>query len=163
MPMSLKTTGFPETQAALAQLQQLVRTEATRGAVAAGAVVIRDAMAESAPTLDERTARSTALPRGALKVDIGVRMHPADREGYITAEIGPRKHAQVAWWVEFGHRLVKGGYSKLLVGGRHRGGGSLIGDVPAHPFLRPAYEASWRKSLEEFRAELKRRLARYVS
>lgn len=162
MPMGLKTKGFPETQAALIQLRQTVATDATRGAVRAGANVIRDEMAAQAPMLDEETANSTALDPGVLKTEIRVAMGRVDKEGFIVAEIGPSEEvAHVARWVEYGHRLVKGGYSSFKRG-RLQGSGKQIGEVPAHPFLRPAYETSWQKSIQEYAADLKRRLARWV-
>ncbi len=45
----------------------------------------------------------------------------------------------VARWVEYGHRTVKGGYSSYKRG-RLQGRGKQIGDVPAHPFIRPGFE-----------------------
>jgi hypothetical protein len=48
----------------------------------------------------------------------------------------------VAEWVESGHRLVRGGYSKETKpgSGKYRGSGSEVGSVEAHPFVTPAYE-----------------------
>ena len=110
MPMSAKITGLPETEAAMAELRQMVRTTATRKAVHVGAVVIRDEMRRRAPVLNQKTAKSTSLDPGALKADIGIVTGRVDKEGFITAAIGPRGNtAHVDCWVEFGHRLVKGG------------------------------------------------------
>jgi len=50
--------------------------------------------------------------------------------------------AHVARWVEYGHRMIRGGRSRLLPNGKTRGPGKQIGFVDAHPFIRPAYEAT---------------------
>ena len=67
----------------------------------------------------------------------------------------------VAGWVELGHRLVRGGYSKVLKNGKVRGPGRQVGTVAAHPFVRPAYEASVDAAnqafAETFAAEIKKR------
>jgi hypothetical protein len=82
------------------------------------------------------------LPDGALKSDITVTTHRyKDGTPYVTVQPG-KYTARVAQWVEYGHRLVRGGYSKVLKNGKTRGIGKVIGDVAAHPFIRPAYEAS---------------------
>jgi HK97 gp10 family phage protein len=110
-------------------------------AVRAGGHVIRDAMIERAPVLDRKTPGSTSLAPGALRA--GIRAGVLKDETPTTAIIGPNaKVAHVARWVEYGHRQVSGGSSAVLAGGRTRGAGKAGVDVPAHPFLRPAFEAS---------------------
>lgn len=113
-------------------------------AVRAGADVIAEAMTTAAPVLDAKTAGSTALEPGALKADIRTTQGRTE-EGEVAAFAGPgHETAHVARFVEYGHRMVHGGQSKVVDGeGRTRGAGvaSEI-DVPAHPFLRPAFEAS---------------------
>lgn len=124
--------------------------------VRAGARVFQEAIEAAAPVLDERTANSTALEPGALKGDIHVSVkHNA--VGTAEAFVGPGKDTRhVARFVEFGHRLVKGGYSKVVAGGKTRGPGVEIGEVPAHPFVRPAYEASVAAAEEAMVKELER-------
>ncbi len=162
MPMGMRMKGLPETQAAMNALRQEVRTTATRGAVRDGATVIGDAMTAAAPVLDHKTAESTSLEPGEMKADIRVAMGRVDQEGFITAAIGPTKRTRhVARWVEYGHRLVKGGYSSFKRG-KLQGVGKQIGDVPEHPFLRPAYETSWQQSIAVFAESLKKRLGRWL-
>jgi len=163
MPMSAKTTGFTQTQAGLAELRRLVREDATRAAVRVAAKVISDEMTQEAPVLDEKTAHSTSLPPRAIKDGIRVNSIRKLVDGVIQALIGPRKGTRrSAHLVEYGHRLIKGGKSHVGVKGPE-GSGVLIGDVPAHPFLRPSYEVSWKASIDRFRDELKIQLARFLS
>lgn len=134
---------------------------ATRAAVRDAANVIRDEMRIKAPELDEKTAASTSLNPGVLRHSIRTVVHPTDRAGFVLAEIGPKRGIiHVAVWVEWGHRLVRGGYSSFKRG-RLQGGGKEIGEVPAHPFLRPAFEASSQLALQEFARSLKMQLGRW--
>ena len=146
--MELRFTGVDSLLEKLAEVSGPVAEEAMRIGVKAGARVIADGMREAAPVLDERTAKSTALESGALRADIHV--YAGKPEGTLLADlIGPGKKTQhVALWVEYGHRMVKGGYSRVDAIGRSRGPGHEFGSVRPHPFLRPAFEASARAALE---------------
>lgn len=151
--MGVKVTGLRETQQSLNGFADKVRERAVVHAVRDGANVIKDAMRESAGTLNKtvvRTASSNALTPGALAQDIKVRVK-VDKTDIAVAIIGPVKYSHVARWVEFGHRMVKGGYSKVAGDGTTRGPGRESGEpVPAYPFLRPAFERSSTAALERF-------------
>jgi HK97 gp10 family phage protein len=162
MPMTARTTGFPEMQGELVLLQQAVRTDATRKSVRAGAEVILGAIEERTPLLDSKTAASTALEPGALKQDMHIKFDRTDTLGFMRAWIGPNLCGNVAYWVEFGHFLVKGG-SFSLKRGKLQGEGHRVGEVKAHPFIRPAYEASERPAFFAFAEELKRQLRKWVA
>jgi HK97 gp10 family phage protein len=152
MSIEFDTTGLTE---ALERVRLRVEAEGQRKALHNGGKVIADAIVERAPVLDAKTAHSTSLDPGALKGDIGVRMHSEDGEQY--AYIGPGKLTRhVARWVELGHRDVHGGYSHGADEGKFRGPG-VAGeeDVQAYPFIRPAYEASEEAALAEVAATLK--------
>lgn len=127
-----------------ARRMEMVQVTA-RKAVHTGAVVIAEAMQTAAPMLDSKTANSTALEPGALKADIRATGGRLNEDGELVAYAGPSpKTAHVADWVEYGHRMVHGGQSKIVDGeGRTRGPGiAAEEDVRAHPFLRPAFESS---------------------
>jgi HK97 gp10 family phage protein len=111
-------------------------------AIRAGARVIRDAMEEAAPVLDKKTPGSNALPPGSLKA--GMRVFVPQDESPKAALIGPAARVEyVARFVEYGHRIVSGGTSRLLPNGKTRGNGKVSTEVvPPHPFLRPAFESS---------------------
>ncbi len=139
--MEMRVTGVCELKARLLEVRQQMTGPAMRKAVRAGGQVIAVAMEMAAPMLPEKTPGSDSLEPGELKADIKVRMRT--EEGEPVAYIGPgKKTARVARWVEYGHRLVRGGQLKVLANGRTKGRGSLVGEVPPHPFLRPAYEAT---------------------
>ena len=95
--------------------------------------VVQAAITEAAPVRPVLPS-GTALPPGALKADIELHV-VKERDGSVSAYIEPGRYTRhAARWVEYGHRLVRGG--RLKKGGAH------IGDVPAYPFIRPAFEAS---------------------
>lgn len=135
--------GLKELQAKLADLGTKAGHKVVREALLEGGKVLQTAIAERAPERPELPS-GTALQPGALRQDIELHIGTAD--GRPAAIVEPGKYTRhVAGWVEYGHRIVKGGYSRLLHGrneGKHRGPGHQIGDVPAHPFIRPGYEAA---------------------
>lgn len=138
--------GFDELEAKLNGLATALGGATEKKMVRAGAKVFRDEMVRRAPVLSKKTAGSNALAPGALKDDIGIRMK-ADALGMAEAHVGPgKKTAYVAGFVEYGHRLVKGGQSKVLVSGKTRGSGVQVGEVRAYPFARPAFEAAQREA-----------------
>jgi len=111
----------------------------------AGAKVFKAEMEERAPVLDHKTAQSTSLAPGELKKNIGTYLHR--NEVPLEIGIGPNgKVDHVAYWLEYGHRMVHGGWSQLARSGAGKGTmftgpGTTGDDVPAHPFIRPAFEA----------------------
>lgn len=140
--MSVTVTGLDELDATIAAMDPANLDKAVRKALRAGGEVIRAAIEEAAPErTDAWTTTSTALPPGALKGDIIMKVK-TDGKGVGVAFIMPGKYTlHVARWVEYGHALVRDGYSRLTKSGGRRGPGKLVGNVPAHPFIRPAYEA----------------------
>jgi hypothetical protein len=133
--------GLKELDAKLSELQTTTATRVINEGLMAGGRIFQAAVMARAP--ERPTLPSgTALPPGALKLDIEVhRSH--DPEGLPAVIVAPGKFTRhAARWVEYGHRLVKGGYNKLLASGKKRGPGKEIGDVPAYPFIRPGYEAA---------------------
>lgn len=134
-------------------------------ALRAGGEVARAAIEERTPVRTTPvTARSNALPVGKLRASVRVWMDPRYPDGNGVL-IGFRAAvAHVARFVEYGHRLVVGGYSKLdKRTGLYRGPGHRIADVPAYPFIRPAYEASRQEMVEvtvaKLRAEIEKEAA----
>lgn len=143
-------TGNEQLQANVKLLLEALEVKVTRDAVHAAADVIRDEMVLQAPLLDEKTAHSTSLEPGAVKRDIRTRMHAVDKDGVVTAVVGPDYTSYVCQWLEFGHRLVKGGSSRIGPTGRLRGAGHEIGEVKPHPFIRRSYENSIRPAMAKF-------------
>jgi len=149
----IQIEGMEGVKAALAQFDVKVQDKAMRAGLRDAAEVMQGAVAAAAP---ERPAlpSGNALPPGALRSDITL---VVKRDaGILEAIVQPGKYTfHVARWVEYGHRLAKGGQIAWegMVNGRRRrrgGHGHLIGDVPAHPFIRPAFEASIQASIAAF-------------
>jgi HK97 gp10 family phage protein len=137
--ISIEVTGLAELQAKLDALSQKQANAAIRTALKAGGAIEQAAIVERAPVKDST---GGSLPDGALKSDIIVRL-VKDAQGAYSAIIGPGKlTAHVARWVEYGHRLIRGGRNRVFADGKIRGNGKHVGEVPAYPFIRPAYEAS---------------------
>jgi HK97 gp10 family phage protein len=137
--ISIEIKGLEEIKATFQSLAAKDANKCILTALKAGAVVEQAAITERAPVKDTS---GGLLPDGALKSDVTVTTHRyKDGTPYVTVQPG-KYTARVAQWVEYGHRLIRGGYSKVLKNGKTKGPGKVIGDVPAHPFIRPAYEAS---------------------
>lgn len=142
--MALTITGLDALKANLAALREHMNGPGAVNAVRAGGTVIRTAMRDRTPVLIEKMAGSTALPPGTVKRSISVRFPQKEQLFETTALIGPGKAGRrVAHLVEYGHRMVTGGKSRMNSFGVFVGPGKAAEvDVPAHPFLRPAFEES---------------------
>jgi HK97 gp10 family phage protein len=137
--INISIEGLSDLQAKLSQLSTKDADTAIRKALRAGAEIERDAISERAPIKDTT---GGVLPDGALANDIVIKM-TRDDQGNRMAVVGPDKYtAWIAAFVEYGHRQVTGGRSRLLKNGKTKGPGVQVGDVPEHPFIRPAFESS---------------------
>jgi HK97 gp10 family phage protein len=141
MPLSIQVAGFQEVERTLKEFAPKLRRKALRKALKAGGDVIATEVKLRAPVrTDVATGRSNALPPGALRADITVQVQTSSNEVAGVAKIGPSpKTDHVARWVEFGHRMVT-----------HRPGQRQIGQVPAHPFMRPAFDSSRDEAVAAF-------------
>jgi HK97 gp10 family phage protein len=149
--MPTELTGLKALTDKMAAIREQVRSDGTRKAVRAGANVIKAAMVEKTPVLIEKKAGSDSLEPGEVKANIRVRATMED--GDPVALVGPKGKggavAKTAHLVEYGHRMVTGGKSKMNAAGNFIGGGKVHEvDVPAHPFLRPAFEESATAAME---------------
>jgi len=118
-----------------------------REAALAGAEVIRAAAVEKAP--EGKT--------GTLKGDIHKEIKKQTK-ARVEIHIGPGKDAWYGRLVEEGHKLVR------VIGRTQKGRRTYrikkeIGQVPPHPFLRPAFDEkvdeAQKKAVEELRRRLK--------
>ena len=136
--------GVPEFSRMMQELAGPAVERIVRHAVREGGRVVQAAITDAAPVRDELPS-GTALPVGALKNDIIVKVRK-EPDGSISAYIEPgSKTLHIARLVEYGHRLVRGGRSSQrggILGQSYVGPGRVVGEVPAHPFIRPAFEAS---------------------
>jgi hypothetical protein len=83
----------------------------------------------------------TALPPGTLQSDITV-VVTKDAPDSFSAWIEPGKFSRhVARFVEWGHRMTRGkGKNSVVL--KVRKNGVELEDVPAHPYIRPAFDAN---------------------
>lgn len=136
-------TGLRELDEKLGELGDKEAKRIINSALKASGLVFEAAVRSRAPVRPGGPS-GTALPPGALKNDIGSYIGATDDGGRPLPAVIVRPGQftrRVANWLEYGHRQVRGGYSRLLATGKRRGPGREIGAVPAHPFIRPAYEA----------------------
>lgn len=177
----IKFTGLKELDAALQRLEQKVALQHLRGAVAAGARVIRDAAIENAskgsPSVQSGTLKRAIYSRWMREMStrqrvsffVSVKRGPKNRSKQSTGKNGKIKNSAnrdaYYWtWVEFGHisRTAKTG--KIKGGARRRDAtrnnlkeqGAKF--IAARPFMRPAFEANKRKAIEAIRDELAKRI-----
>jgi hypothetical protein len=126
--------GIPEFSRMMTDLAGPVAERIIRHAVREGGRVVQAAITEAAPVRPDLPS-GTALPPGALQGDIQVAV-TKDGVDSFSAWIYPGKFSRaVAIWVEWGHRLIRGK-------SRKGSSGRVIGDVPAHPYIRPAFDAN---------------------
>jgi HK97 gp10 family phage protein len=148
MELEVKIDGLKEIDDAFAAMADPARVKKiVRKALNKGAKVEQAALRERAPERPDLPS-GTALPPGALKADIVIG-NTTDGDN-LAVIVGPGKYTRhAAGWVEYGHQMVVGGRRKVGKNGNVTGKGRLVKvngteltQVPAHPFIRPAYEES---------------------
>ncbi len=125
--MDYENSGFDKLSAHLQAIRRELTGPAQERMVRAGAKVFKRGMVERTPILKPGTEGKTSLPPMAMKQGIGITVRK--KRGGAEASIGPRgKDLKFkAFDVEYGHREIVHGHQ--------------VGDVVAHPFIRPTYEA----------------------
>lgn len=143
--ISFDISGIPEVKAMLDNLSTKEADRIMRTALKAGADIVKEAIEVHAPERPDLPS-GTALPIGALKADIKSKVKKVSDDVYVATIEPDEATFHVALFVEEGHRLVRGGYSKEVIKagentGKYRGPGQEVGQVEARPFVRPAWEA----------------------
>ena len=153
-PVTIRMDGLKELdEALLDKAPKQVRAIVRPSLAAAGdwmAALIRQA----AP----RNTSDHPHPAGELESNIESKVSISARNDEATVTVGPSENQFYAYFVEFGHRLVKGGYSRVDSRGRTRGPGKEVGNVPPHPFMRPTFDTNAEGWLEKLVEELRARL-----
>lgn len=109
---------------------------------AAGQVMVR-ALWPRVP-VDLKAAMNRAhAGKGALvgRLDAFIELDAQFRGGVVDVGFGDLGH--IALWLEYGHRMVG-----------HKPGKKQLGDVPAIPFMRPAFDACNEQAVDAFAATL---------
>jgi len=157
--MGIEVIGIEDVQKFLTQLDADVQRKVLQSALRAEGQVFKEAVEAAAPIKIEP---GGVLPDGALKADVILRVG-TDEAGRPAAAVSFGSFTRrVAGWVEYGHRLIRR-HSKGKIRLRVKGGGMgiQVGTVPAHPFIRPAFETSVAEAnaafAEKFSQELRKR------
>ena len=92
----------------------------------------------------------TPVRTGELKAALVKHVHVDTRKGTVEADVGfSGKHAMIADAVEYGHNIVT-----------HRPELKTVGFASAHPFMRPAFDASKEQAVEAFAASIAESMGR---
>ena len=132
MKVRMKVEGGDKIARRLQMLAEEVAREHMRECALAGAEVIRAEAATLAP-------RKTGTLAGDIQKEV-----KKQTKSRVDVHIGPGKEGWYGRLVEDGHAIVVAG--------------KKVGDVPPHPFMRPAFDAKTGEAYDAFEAELKRRL-----
>jgi HK97 gp10 family phage protein len=118
---------------------KILQLAAYQKALQAGANVFMDELEAKTPIQLRLSGGDLFVEGGNLKAAIMsvVTLDTGARGGM--AQVGFGKLGRVANWVEYGHRMVG-----------HKPGKKAQGNVPAHPFMRPAFDASVDRAVEAF-------------
>lgn len=132
----VQITGIDEVCEFFDTLPALICSHAMSEALHAGIDVIETAVVDVTPVqvfgpLEQGETRL----REAAMTDVVV--DSRGRGGIASMGFGKEGHK--ANWVEYGHRMVG-----------HKPGKADLGEVPPHPFMRPAFEASADAAIEAF-------------
>lgn len=168
--------GLTQLKRALQALPKNIQRNVLRGSVNAGAAVVRDQARINAPVLHQALPKHQppgTLKRSIITAFIREKSNAQQATYYVTVRQGKRyrgqgKHldkSQDAFygaWVELGHHYVAP-IPSGTTWKRHREHQHATGVfVPAHPYLRPAYEAKKYQSVAAMREYLLRRLPQEV-
>lgn len=132
MKVRMKVEGGDKIARKLQMMAEEVARTHMRECALAGAEVIRAEAATLAP-------RKTGTLAGDIQKEV-----KKQTKSRVDVHIGPGKKGWYGRLVEDGHAIVVAG--------------KKVGDVPPHPFMRPAFDAKTDEAYDAFAAELKRRL-----
>ncbi len=132
MKVRMKVEGGDKIARKLQMMAEEVARTHMRECALAGAEVIRAEAATLAP-------RKTGTLAGDIQKEV-----KKQTKSRVDVHIGPGKKGWYGRLVEDGHAIVVAG--------------KKVGDVPPHPFMRPAFDAKTGEAYDAFEAELKRRL-----
>lgn len=137
--ITCKVEGLKEVENALLNLAPKKVRSIMRPALAAVGSWMAGRIATAAP----RSPTDKPHPSGELQSTVTWQVRISGREDTAQVVVGYSDDQFYAWFVEFGHRIVRGGYSRVDRNGRTRGPGTDTGEkVPAHPFVRPTFDSA---------------------
>ena len=162
--MEVTITGLEDTLRAMKALPKIIVARGYVKALSRGIGVIRYALNAETPVL--KSDLFTAAAKG--------QKHPGDLKRALTTEVtldsqfrggtaeaGYSGHqGKIALWVEYGHRIVIPGGRYVDSRGKSRKG-TVIGQVPAHAFMRRAYDASAAEAVDAVAESLAQTVKEY--
>jgi hypothetical protein len=140
-------TGIEDVCARLAAAPETIVKRTFAKALAAGATPLLVSMVEHAPIQKEGEHYHDELAHLKDSAVVAITLN-ADSKGGV-AQIGFGKLGNIAGWVEYGHRLI-GHLPKLR----------QIGQVVAHPFMRPAVADAAEEAIQAFADTLAEELSK---
>jgi HK97 gp10 family phage protein len=135
---------------------QRVYKNVMRQAVRAGGMVIVKAAKAKAPTESGQTKKSFGLKIKTYISHLAVVAIIGARTGFRIV-IGKKPHdpSKIAHLIEEGHRIVVGGKAaRIGKASKKTETGRVVGQVPPHPFLRPAVEANKSQVISAMRSKV---------
>lgn len=142
---ALNIKGLDELLKELEGLERKIFDKTMAKTVRAGAKVIQKAAKEKAPVRsNEWEGVSYPNPPGTLKKGIAIAKASRQPPTIVRYQVGFSKKAWYGHLVERGHKLVRTG--------------KTIGHVPAHPFLRPAFDDNVGKVIDAMKDTLREEL-----
>jgi hypothetical protein len=138
---------------------------ALKGAVHEGAEVMRSAIEEHTPERTDKWTegtRSTALPPGRLREGLFIDEYQGQRGNPVAVIRFDGEAERVARWVNFGHRIVRDGKSKVLKNGKTRGAGKVVGFAAPTYFFTETVEETQGQVADIVRSRLQESLAKLL-
>ena len=173
--------GWAELETKLLGLSTKIAKNCLRVSIAAGAALMRDAVKEKAPLLTGPT-WGDHQPPGTLKRSVIIKHVPELSNDYqqtykVTVRQGKKYQGQTkkknksqdafyARWVEYGHWYVPPNPNSVISANgvkhgtnwsQHRASNHAIW-IPAHPFMRPAWDTNNQKALEAIKIKMGQRI-----
>ncbi len=155
MTVAMKLDGIEELVASLNELENAAAKPIVRRALAKAAKPVEQHARSLVPVGPIQKRRNGSKPRPKLRDEIRVstNLSPRQKRGrprkssevYVYVGAGPARHAHL---VEFGTKP------------RTHKNGKSVGQMPARPFMRPAWEANKQTVLATFTTELRNEIAK---
>lgn len=137
----MTVVGLEEVQQFLRDAPKLIVARGFVNALSAGGNVIAEVLEKNTPVKEEDT--GGLLDRGELRESVMVEVNlDEDLHGGV-ARVGFGKNGPVAYWIEYGHRMVG-----------HEPKRKMLGLVAADPFMRPSTDEAAEPAIEAFAQSL---------
>jgi hypothetical protein len=145
----IKVTGIAEVQKMLAEAPKSVVARGYLKALDAGIKVFEAYLELKTPIRLGFEGEDLMVQGGDLKAALVSQVELDSQFRGGIAAVGYGKLGYIANFVEYGHRIVKPGGRYVNSRGKSRKG-TVTGQVPAYPFMRPAFDTQADAALDAF-------------